>query len=65
MLYMSFKKKWDLDEPPALEDGSSFGRPRHLNKSLVEDDPYQLEERFYRYGVKPEWLQIHRILVHE
>lgn len=65
-LHVQFRKKWDLYEPPALEDGSSFGRPRHLKKtSSVEEDPHQLEERFYRYGVKPEWLQIHRILVHE
>ena len=27
-----FKKKFDMDEPPALEDGSSFGRIRHRGK---------------------------------
>jgi len=53
-----------LDEPPALEDGSSFGRPRHKT-SMSEDDPHNLEERYYRYGIKPEWLQIHRIVMHE
>ena len=26
-----------------------------------EDDPYKLEEKFYRYGIKPEWLQVHRV----
>ena len=53
-----------MDEPPALEDGSSFGRPRHKT-SISEDDPHNLEERYYRYGIKPEWMQIHRIITHE
>jgi len=29
-----------------------------------QTDPHNLEERFYRYGVKPEWLQVHRIINH-
>jgi len=53
-----------MDEPPALEDGSSFGRPRHKT-GISEDDPHNLEERYYRYGIKPEWIQIHRIVTHE
>jgi len=53
-----------MDEPPALEDGSSFGRPRHKT-GMSEDDPHNLEERYYRYGIKPEWMQIHRIVTHE
>ena len=45
--HMNFKRKFDQTEPPALDDGSSFGRPRHKNTSS-EDDPHNLEERFYR-----------------
>jgi len=60
----SFKRKFYMDEPPALEDGSSFGRPRHKT-GMSEDDPHNLEERYYRYGIKPEWMQIHRIVMHE
>ncbi len=26
-----------------------------------EDDPFKLEDKYYRYGIKPEWLQVHRI----
>ncbi|KAK2159555.1 hypothetical protein LSH36_151g07062 [Paralvinella palmiformis] len=58
-----FRKKFDLDEPPALEDGSSYGKMRH--KQGRDKDPYNLEERFYRWGIKPDWLQIHRIIAHE
>lgn len=61
LLHMHFRRKFDMNEPPALEDGSSFGRPRH-KAGVSEDDPHNLEERFYRYGIKPEWLQIHRIV---
>jgi len=64
MAHQSFKRKFFMDEPPALEDGSSFGRPRHKT-SISEDDPHNLEERYYRYGIKPEWMQIHRIITHE
>ena len=49
-----------MDEPPPLEDGSSYGR----DDKDIQEDPHNLEERFYRYGVRPEWLQIHRILNH-
>jgi len=65
LTHVSFRRRFfPLDEPPALEDGSSFGRPRH-KASIAEDDPHNLEERFYRYGIKPEWMQIHRIVMHE
>lgn len=49
-----------MDEPPPLEDGSSYGR----DDKDIQEDPHNLEERFYRYGVRPEWLQLHRILNH-
>ena len=29
-----------------------------------EDDVHNLEQKFYRYGIKPEWLQPHRIINH-
>ena len=51
-------RKVDMDEPPPLEDGSSFGREGRLK----ENDLHNLEERFYRYGIKPEWLEINRVI---
>uniref|UniRef100_A0AC34GUT5 Uncharacterized protein n=1 Tax=Panagrolaimus sp. ES5 TaxID=591445 RepID=A0AC34GUT5_9BILA len=29
-----------------------------------DDDPHNLEEKFYRYGIKPEWMQVNRVLHH-
>ena len=49
-----------MDEPPPLEDGSSYGK----DNSKIAEDPHNLEVRFYRYGIKPEWLCIHRIINH-
>ena len=63
--WYNFRKKWDMDEPPALEDGSSFGKRRRHNSKSENDDPYNLEEKYYKWGVKPEWLQIDRIINHE
>lgn len=57
----NYIRKNDMDEPPPLEDGSSYGQK---NKRKNANDPHNLEERFYRYGVKPEWLQVHRIINH-
>ena len=62
-MHTFFKRKWDQDEPPALEDGSSYGRPRHKTASNAEED--DLEVNYYRYGIRPEWLQIHRIISYE
>ena len=61
-----------MDEPPPLEDGSSYGAKDHkkAKRSKSQDQPVQdnddenLEDKFYKYGVRPEWLQIHRIINH-
>ena len=58
-MYRNYIRKNDMDEPPPLEDGSSYGKE---NKKLI--DPKNLEQRFYRYGVKPEWLMLSRIINH-
>ena len=59
-MFRIYCRKNDMDEPPPLEDGSSYGR----NAEKYEDDPHNLEESYYRYGVRPEWLQILRIMNH-
>ena len=56
------KKMGDMEEPPPIEDGSSFGKKRHGDNAARQDK--MLEQKFYRFGIKPEWLQIHRIINH-
>ena len=61
-MFRNYMRRNDMDEPPPLEDGSSYGQKnKHKNR---QNDPHNLEERFYRYGVKPEWLAVHRIINH-
>ena len=60
-----FFRRWDKDEAPSLEDGSSVKKSSDKNKSDADADPYKLEENFYRYGVHPDWLTIRKIISHE
>ena len=53
-----FRSKWDQDEPPAETDQGA------QNKH-ADEDKYNLYERYIRWGIKYDWLQIHRILTHE
>ncbi|KAI6228682.1 hypothetical protein M3Y99_01199800 [Aphelenchoides fujianensis] len=48
-------RKTDPENPPEVED---------VPAEPTEKDPRCMEHRFYRYGIKPEWMQIHRIINH-
>ena len=56
-MWRHFRNKWDEDEPPSVSDLYS--------RKHKGDDKYKLAERFYQWGIKPEWLQIQRIVTHE
>lgn len=53
-----------MDEPPALDDGSSDLDSVKKERRQRVDNMFNLEERFYRYGIRPEWLQIHKVINH-
>lgn len=57
-----------MDEPPKLEEplDESDSRVKRLKEQdgASNRDEYNLEERFYRYGVRPEWLVVHRVINH-
>ena len=57
-----YLRKNDMDEPPRFdEDGDAEGLSRRLKHHKKPVDPLKLEQRFYRYGIRPDWLQIHHI----
>lgn len=58
-----YLRKNDMDEPQRFdEEGENDeGMTRRL-KHHKTDDPLKLYERFYRYGIRPTWLQINRVL---
>ncbi|XP_068699252.1 chromodomain-helicase-DNA-binding protein 4-like isoform X3 [Montipora foliosa] len=64
-MYRAFFRKNDMEEPPPVDDGDEDKEtPAHVIQSTDAEDESNLEARFYRYGVRSEWLQINRILRH-
>ncbi|KAM9111367.1 LOW QUALITY PROTEIN: chromodomain-helicase-DNA-binding protein 3 [Pangshura tecta] len=64
VMYRNYQRKNDMDEPPPLDYGS--GEDDGKSEKRKSKDPLhaQLEERFYRYGIKPEWMAVHRVVNH-
>ncbi|XP_061770864.1 chromodomain-helicase-DNA-binding protein 4 isoform X2 [Nerophis ophidion] len=64
VMFRNYQRKTDMDEPPPVD----FGGEGDVDKSTKRKnkDPLfvHMEAEFYRYGVKMEWLMIHRILNH-
>ncbi|CAM6031352.1 unnamed protein product, partial [Sphagnum compactum] len=60
-MFKHYTKKYDMEEPPKYEepldenDGRSKRIQKH-HKHYHEIDKNSLEERYYKYGIKPEWL---------
>ncbi|XP_053675987.1 chromodomain-helicase-DNA-binding protein Mi-2 homolog [Anopheles nili] len=69
LMFRYYTRKYDMEEPPKLEEAldeqdnryKRIQRMREVNGNLNETE---LEEKFYRYGVKPEWLMVHRVINH-
>ncbi|GCB85764.1 hypothetical protein scyTo_0026412 [Scyliorhinus torazame] len=63
-MFRNYQRKTDMDEPPVCDycSGDDDGKSE---KRKVQDPQYAaMEEKFYRYGIKPVWMVIHRILQH-
>ena len=52
-----------MNDPPMTEEGTVEGGD---DKNVDEvEHKRNLDARFYQYGIKPEWLQIQKIVWHE
>ena len=62
--YRMYLRKNDMDEPPRFdEDGDNETAGQRLKHHAKKyEDPLHLQERFFRYGIRPEWLQIHHVI---
>merc|ERR1711892_226544 len=62
--YRMFLRKTDMDEPRRYdEEGEEEDQgSRRLKHHKGPKDPMQMYKRFYRYGIKPTWLQPNRVL---
>uniref|UniRef100_A0A3Q2Z037 Chromodomain-helicase-DNA-binding protein 5-like n=1 Tax=Hippocampus comes TaxID=109280 RepID=A0A3Q2Z037_HIPCM len=64
VMYRNYQRKNDMDEPPPYDYGSGE-EELNSDKRKSKDPQYAaMEERFYRYGIKPEWMIIHRVVNH-
>lgn len=73
LMFRYYTRKYDMEDPPRFEEqiderDSRYKRlKRHRGAHGAEeeeDDGKNLEEKFYRYGIKPEWLVVHRVINH-
>lgn len=64
MMYRNYQRKNDMDEPPPLDYGSGDDDGKSEKRKSKDPLYADMEERFYRYGIKPEWMAIHRIINH-
>uniref|UniRef100_A0A671WQE7 Chromodomain helicase DNA binding protein 4a n=1 Tax=Sparus aurata TaxID=8175 RepID=A0A671WQE7_SPAAU len=63
VMFRNYQRKNDMDDPPPIDFGE--GEEDKSVKRKNKDPMYaQLEEQYLRFGIKLEWLMIHRILNH-
>ena len=63
-MYRNYQRKNDMDEPPPYDYGSGEEELNSEKRKSKDPEYAVMEERFYRYGIKPEWMVIHRIVNH-
>ncbi|XP_071446539.1 chromodomain-helicase-DNA-binding protein Mi-2 homolog isoform X2 [Hetaerina americana] len=64
-MYRYYYRKSDMDEPPKLEEPIDEYDLRMKKIREANADEQSLEDKFYKYGIKPEWLIVHRIINHK
>ncbi|XP_031585288.1 chromodomain-helicase-DNA-binding protein 4a isoform X3 [Oreochromis aureus] len=63
VMFRNYQRKNDMEEPPPIDFGE--GEEDKCVKRKSKDPMYtHLEEKYLRFGIKMEWLMIHRILNH-
>lgn len=63
-MFRNYQRKNDMDEPPSIDFGCE-GDEDKSDKRKIKDPTYaKMEEKYYRFGIKMEWMMIHRILNH-
>ncbi|XP_035769487.1 chromodomain-helicase-DNA-binding protein 4-like [Neolamprologus brichardi] len=63
VMFRNYQRKNDMEEPPPIDFGE--GEEDKCVKRKSKDPMYtHLEEKYLRFGIKMEWLMVHRILNH-
>ncbi|XP_028325526.1 chromodomain-helicase-DNA-binding protein 4 isoform X2 [Gouania willdenowi] len=64
VMFRNYQRKTDMDEPPPVDFGGEVDEVKSTKRKNKDPLFVHMEEEFYRFGVKMEWLMIHRILNH-
>lgn len=72
LMIRNFIRKFDMEEPPKFDDtldeaDSRYKRIQKHKRAHAEGEErgVDLEEKYYKNGVKPEWLIVHRVINHQ
>ncbi|CAJ0967769.1 unnamed protein product, partial [Ranitomeya imitator] len=64
VMFRNYQRKNDMDDPPPFDYGSGDEETKSEKRKTKDPHYAQMEEKYYRYGIKPEWMMIHRIMNH-
>ncbi|XP_062372210.1 chromodomain-helicase-DNA-binding protein 3 isoform X1 [Sardina pilchardus] len=66
VMFRNYQRKTDMDEPPSLDYGSGNEEESAKSEKRRAKDPQfaAMDDKYFRYGIKPEWMMIHRIINH-
>uniref|UniRef100_A0A4W4ERG8 DNA helicase n=1 Tax=Electrophorus electricus TaxID=8005 RepID=A0A4W4ERG8_ELEEL len=64
VMFRNFQRKTDMEEPPCLDLGAEGDEDKSTKRKSKDPLYARMDDEFGRYGVKMEWLLIHRILNH-
>lgn len=63
-MFRNYQRKNDMDEPPPIDFGGEGDEDKSEKRKNKDPIYAQMEDRFYRFGIKMEWMMIHRVLNH-
>ncbi|XP_040285472.1 chromodomain-helicase-DNA-binding protein 5 isoform X4 [Bufo bufo] len=64
VMFRNYQRKNDMDDPPPFDYGSGDEEGKSEKRKTKDPEYAKMEEKYYRYGIKPEWMMIHRIMNH-
>uniref|UniRef100_A0A1A8HNV8 Chromodomain helicase DNA binding protein 4a n=1 Tax=Nothobranchius korthausae TaxID=1143690 RepID=A0A1A8HNV8_9TELE len=64
VMFRNYQRKTDMDDPPPVDFGGEGDDDKSTKRKNKDPLFVHMEEEFCRFGVKLEWLMIHRILNH-
>ncbi|KAM9299290.1 chromodomain-helicase-DNA-binding protein 5 [Gastrophryne carolinensis] len=64
VMFRNYQRKNDMDDPPPFDYGSGDEDSKSEKRKTKDLEYAKMEDKYYRYGIKPEWMMIHRIMNH-